>query len=318
MRIPTLLLAGLCALLCALAAAGPAAAQPDDVFWPLSASTTPDAVDKPFGFRVLCGNCTDPHDADFHRGLDFKAAYGTAVHAVFGGTVVRLRTVDSVAGDPLSRWGRFVVIALDDIEKSNGEVLSIHKVAYLHLSTVASGLEVGSRVERGAYLGGVGNSGVGINTVHLHLDYYQGSDDEWIRREEARNPFEILPYGGVAPVAALAKVSDALLRLTVDQAAGSLDIVGFEIEHDGVSSFHGTGPIAIDFNEKVGINMAPPEYEDLNPFQGTTFLPRYYRAGHADYRLVLELDGDWSAATAATVTLTTVHGQQLVYTFDLS
>lgn len=317
MRRQTILRCALFAL--ALSGATPShlSAQASTVYWPLSASTVPDDVDKPFGFRVLCGNCTDPDDADFHRGLDFKAPSGTPVYAVFSGEVVRVRKVDSTSSDPLSRWGRFVVIALDDVTRPDGTVLSNHKVAYLHLKSVDEDLDVGDSVARGAYLGTVGNSGVGINTVHLHFDYYQGSDDQWIRAEEARNPLEILPYAGQDPAVEVSLLSSSVLRLTVRQDAGSLDVVGFRVEHDGLSDPHGTAPIEIDFNEKVGINMDEPDFEDRNPFQGTTFRPVYFNATHSAYTLAMDFDGDWSDLATVTVTLTNAHDEEFEETFIL-
>ena len=294
---------------------GMAHAQADTVYWPVSGSATEDPVDKPFGFRVLCGACTDPDDADFHRGLDFKFSKGTRVYAVFDGDVVRIRHTE--ATDTLSRWGRFIVIALDEIEKADGTTLSNHKVAYLHLDEVDSSLAVGSSITRGQYLGKIGNSGQGINTNHLHFNYYQGSSDPWIRRAEARNPLELFGVASIVPTVGLAKTSDSTLRLTVTQDPDSLDIVGFRLDHDGWSSFHGTDPIEIDFNEKDGINMTAPEYEDLNPFEGTTFLPKYFNKNSTSYRLYLDFDGDWSDASAFTVTLTNVHDVDYTYTFDL-
>lgn len=277
------------------------------VVWPLSATTTPDAVDKPYGFRVLCSSCS----ADFHRGFDFKAARGTAVHALFDGDVVRVRSTEPSSGDPLQRWGRFVVVALDAITLPDGTVVDDHKIAYLHLDSVEDGLEVGDPVAAGDVLGTVGNSGVGINTVHLHLDYYQGSEDQWIRREEARDPLRILPYQASAPVVTLSKVSDDQLRLVVEQASTSLDTVGFRVEHDGSER-----TIDIDFDEKEGINMVAPEYEDLNPYDGTTFAPKYFRYTHTQYELTLDFDGDWSDASDFTVTLTDTRGGERIYTFE--
>lgn len=294
----------------------PATAQESIIYWPVSASTTPDTVDKPFGFRILCGACTDPNDADFHRGLDIKDSLGTPVHAVFNGTVVRVNSSSTV--DPaLPRWGKYVVIALDPMYRPGKPTLSQHKVAYLHLNSVSSGITVGADITRGQQIGTIGKTGNGINTVHLHLDYYQGSSDQWIRRAEARNPLEILPYSSMVPKVIVTKESDSTLRIKVQQAPGSLDIVGFEIAHDGWSSEHGYDPIEIDFNEKIGINMTAPDYEDLNPFEGTTFLPKYFSQNSSYYELKLDLDGDWSSLTEVDVTLLNVFDVALTYHVDL-
>ncbi len=281
------------------------------VVWPVSGTTAIDNVDKPFGFRVLCGACTNPDDADFHRGIDVKAAKGTPVYAVWHGRVVRMRNDNSTS--VLPRFGKFVVVALDPITRADGTVLDNHKVAYLHLDSVTSGIAVGTDVGPGTQLGTVGNSGSGINTVHLHFDYYQGSNDQWIRREEARNPLEILPHTSITPTVTAAKLTDDTLRVTVRQDDDSLEIVRFHIAHDGWSTFHGSDPISIDFNEKDGIN---PDDEDENPYEATTFLPKYFNRNSSSYELKLDFDGDWSDASALTVTLT--NAGDVAYVFNLT
>ena len=280
--------------------------------WPLSNSTTPDTVDKPYGFRTLCGTCS----ADFHRGLDFKASRGTPVHAVADGTVVRYGQNDPA----LPRWGNFVVIALEPMT-INGELVNEHQVAYLHLDSI-DGSIVGSTlpmaISQGDPVGTVGNSGQGINTVHLHFDYYQGANDGWIHREEARHPLQLLPYSSQEPtLVEVTKQSSSTLRLRVRQAPTSLDIVGFKVEHDGDSATHGSAPIVIDFDAKVGINMSAPEYEDLNPFESTTFLPKYFNKNSSYYELKLDFDGNWANVSDITVTLTDVSGNEWVYPFNL-
>ncbi len=282
------------------------------VVWPVSGTAAIDNVDKPFGFRILCGACTDPDDADFHRGIDIKAPKGTPVYAVWHGEVVRMRNDNSTS--PLPRFGKFVVVALDPIVRTDGTVLDNHKVAYLHLDSVAAGLTVGTTVQPGKQLGTVGNSGSGINTVHLHFDYYQGSEDQWIRRQEARNPLEILPHTSITPTVTATKLSNDTLRVTVRQDDDSLEIVGFQVAHDGWSTFHGYDPIEIDFNEKDGIN---PSDEDENPYESTTFLPKYFNNNSSSYELKLDFDGDWTNATSLTVTLTSATDVDYVFNVAL-
>ncbi|MEM7052640.1 MAG: M23 family metallopeptidase [Acidobacteriota bacterium] len=292
-----------------LTAAASAQVNPSATVWPISASATADEVDKPFGFRVLCGACTDPDDADFHRGIDIREPRGTNVHTVWNGTVVRLRQ----NANELRRWGDFVVIALDPITRPDGQILTDHKIAYLHLDSVESNLSEGTRVTTGQKVGEVGDSGQGINTVHLHFDYYQGSSDRWIRRAEARSPLEILPFTSQVPTVQLTTPSTDILRLVVEQEPESLDIVRFRIDHNGWSRVHGTDPIILDFNEKIGINMTAPDFEDENPFEGTTYLPRYFNHNSSHYELRIELDGDWQNADTFTVTLTNARDVDYVY-----
>jgi len=307
-------LLGLCLLLPTLASTASQMATP--VVWPVGGTTTPDTMDKPFGFRILCGACTDPDDADFHRGIDFNYAHGTPVHAVHSGVVVRVNHGPGYDPD-LPRWGNFVVVALSPIILPNGVVLQNHKVAYLHLDSVTAGLAVGSQVTRGDALGTIGNTGDGISSTHLHLDYYQGTSDADIHREEARSPLEILPHKSVAPTVTVSKLSNSTLRVTVRQDPTSLDVVRFRVEHDGLSNPHGGDPIVIDFNEKIGIGMSAPDFEDENPFEGTTFLPKYFNYNSSYYELKLDFDGDWSDLQDVDVTLTNARDVQFGYSFTL-
>ncbi len=86
-----------------------------------------------------------------HRGVDYRAAYGTPVRAVAPGTVV--------AAGWAGGAGRRVVI-----RHASG-----YESAYFHLSAFAPGLSVGDRVEQGQTVGRVGNSGT-VTGTHLHYE----------------------------------------------------------------------------------------------------------------------------------------------------
>ncbi|MEM7254604.1 MAG: M23 family metallopeptidase [Pseudomonadota bacterium] len=134
----------------------------------MSGTQTVDAIDKPFGFRVLCPTCTKLSDADFHRGIDIDAPIGTPIHAIWHGRVDRIRRSASVSKRP--RFGKFLVIALDPIIRTDSIRLKNHKVTYLHRHTIETGLSEGTLVEPGTRLGTVGKSGRAIRTVHLHFE----------------------------------------------------------------------------------------------------------------------------------------------------
>ncbi len=293
-----------------------ATAQSGKVVWPLGNTTTPDSIDKPFGFRVLCGACTDPDDADFHRGVDFKANKGTPVYAVADTTVARWSTNDPA----LPRWGKFVVLALPSMFVA-GEKVDTHQVAYLHLDSIDPKIKSKSlpvHIKKGDKIGTVGKSGQGISSVHLHFDYYQGSNDGGIHREEAVNPLRLLPYTSQAStLVQVTRESDSTLRLTVRQDPSSLDITRFEVNHDGQSTTHGSDPIVLDFEEKIGINMTAPEYEDMNPFESTTYLPKYFSQNSSYYELKMDFDGDWASASEITVGLTNARGAEETHSFTL-
>jgi murein DD-endopeptidase MepM/ murein hydrolase activator NlpD len=89
-----------------------------------------------------------------HYGVDFAAPPGTPVVAVADGTVTK-------AGW-LGGSGRLVRIRHDGTYASG----------YAHLSRIASGLKVGSRVRQGQVIGYVGSSGLATGP-HLHFAMYR-------------------------------------------------------------------------------------------------------------------------------------------------
>lgn len=120
-----------------------------------------------FGYRYLNGTY------DEHFGLDLRAASGTPVYAINGGTV----TVAD--GDPCGAAGRWI-----EIDHGNGWFSR-----YMHLSSLASGISVGARVNSGQEIGRSGASGYCSNTyydAHLHFE---------IRH---RNGGVMIPYDPVA------------------------------------------------------------------------------------------------------------------------
>jgi murein DD-endopeptidase MepM/ murein hydrolase activator NlpD len=86
-----------------------------------------------------------------HRGVDYRAAYGTNVLAVASGTVVSAGWAGGA--------GRRVVI-----RHAGG-----YESAYFHLSAFGSGIRAGVRVDQGQVIGRVGNSGT-VTATHLHYE----------------------------------------------------------------------------------------------------------------------------------------------------
>jgi murein DD-endopeptidase MepM/ murein hydrolase activator NlpD len=104
-------------------------------------------LSSPFGVR------RDPFTGQErgHRGLDFAAAAGTAVHAAGDGVVV-------VVG-PRGSYGNYVRIRHDDR----------FETAYAHLDRYAESLAGGRRVRQGEVIGYVGSSGRSTGP-HLHYE----------------------------------------------------------------------------------------------------------------------------------------------------
>ncbi len=86
-----------------------------------------------------------------HRGVDYRAAYGTPVIAVSAGTVVEAGWAGGA--------GRRVAV-----RHASGYVS-----AYFHLSAIAAGIRPGVRVAQGQTIGKVGNSGT-VTATHLHYE----------------------------------------------------------------------------------------------------------------------------------------------------
>lgn len=86
-----------------------------------------------------------------HRGVDYRAAYGTKVLAVSSGTVV--------AAGWAGGAGRRVVI-----KHAGG-----YESAYFHLSAFGPGITAGAKVAQGQVIGRVGDSGT-VTATHLHYE----------------------------------------------------------------------------------------------------------------------------------------------------
>ncbi len=86
-----------------------------------------------------------------HRGVDYRAGYGTRVVAVSPGTVI--------AAGWAGGAGRRV-----SIRHASGYVSN-----YFHLSAISPGISPGARVDQGRTIGRVGNSGT-VTATHLHYE----------------------------------------------------------------------------------------------------------------------------------------------------
>lgn len=106
-----------------------------------------------------------------HEGIDLFARRGTPVRSATRGEIWR------VGVDPLG--GRVVTVL--------GEGPALYY--YAHLDDWAAGLRVGAKVERGALLGTVGNTGNARTTPpHLHFGVYRVG---WLRTR-AVDPWPLL------------------------------------------------------------------------------------------------------------------------------
>jgi murein DD-endopeptidase MepM/ murein hydrolase activator NlpD len=86
-----------------------------------------------------------------HRGVDYRAAYGTPVISVSAGTVVEAGWAGGA--------GRRVAV-----RHASGYIS-----AYFHLSAISAGIRPGVKVSQGQVVGRVGNSGT-VTGTHLHYE----------------------------------------------------------------------------------------------------------------------------------------------------
>jgi murein DD-endopeptidase MepM/ murein hydrolase activator NlpD len=109
-----------------------------------------------------------------HYGVDLGAPYGTPVRATSGGVVTFARSSGGGAGLMVT------VRHPQNFESS-----------YLHLSKIAPGIKVGSRVSQGDILGNVGNSG---HSTGAHLDYRIKKNGQYLDPMGLKNqPAEPIP-----------------------------------------------------------------------------------------------------------------------------
>jgi murein DD-endopeptidase MepM/ murein hydrolase activator NlpD len=94
-----------------------------------------------------------------HEGNDIMAARGTPLLAVDDATVIRLSRVDTGLGG-ISLW----------LERSDGT-----QYYYAHMTKIADGLAVGSKVTVGQLVGTVGNTGdARYGATHCHFEIHPG------------------------------------------------------------------------------------------------------------------------------------------------
>ncbi|MDH5378489.1 MAG: M23 family metallopeptidase, partial [Gammaproteobacteria bacterium] len=218
------------------------------VVWPLSKSTTMDTLNDGYGPRELSGGY------DFHRGLDMPAPTGTPIYAPLGGTVVRVE--EALPGDSLERLGKFVIIAHDP---HNG--VDVHQMSFQHMNSFS--VTLNQRVEKGQQIGTVGNSGVGINTEHLHMGYFIGNNDGLIKRLNSRNALRLLPYTHIDYGVSLTK-SGSDLVLVLSQNPKSLDAVRIRLVPNDQTE------VVLDFETREGMDVTD---DDINPYGNILITP---------------------------------------------
>jgi murein DD-endopeptidase MepM/ murein hydrolase activator NlpD len=131
--------------------------------------------------RVVCGRG--------HCGADLDGPRGRPIVAVVTGTI---HEIDRSRNGKDGRSGRYVRIEHDD-----GVITS-----YMHLDSIADGIEIGDRIDAGQQLGTLGATGVHSASPHLHFSI------EVPKQPNARGRHAALRYVDPAPFLLRADVSD--------------------------------------------------------------------------------------------------------------
>jgi murein DD-endopeptidase MepM/ murein hydrolase activator NlpD len=109
------------------------------------------------GDHVYTDDFGDPRSQGAHEGIDIMADAGTPLLAVADGAVIRLSRSESRLGG-ISLW----------LERADGA-----QYYYAHMTSIAAGLEEGTKVLAGAVIGTVGNTGdARYGAPHLHFEVH--------------------------------------------------------------------------------------------------------------------------------------------------
>ena len=150
--------------------------------WPLGNSPTTDEMNTSFGPRI------DADRWDFHDGIDLPARAGTLVHAMADGTVHRAGPADKLQVDqtqPVPGFGSTHVV-LKVVDPTDGEEDLF--LVYLHLDSIADGVNPGAQVHQGDVIGSVGQEDA--TYPHLHFEFRKGGPQE----RRSVHPLHYLPY----------------------------------------------------------------------------------------------------------------------------
>ncbi len=248
---------------------GAFAATTENSVWPLSNSTTPDEITDVVGPRLLSGVY------DYHRGLDFLAARGTPIVSVMDGKIVRMETAEENYGTSRERFGNWMFV---NHSAWPGLPNESRMTCYMHMEGFAPTAYVGKSVQKGEVIGYVGDSGVGINTVHLHLELHKAVPNNYYSKDRTRNVMKVLPYTD----------SDIATVTTTESPAGNyiikvvLPADDNELDFNRVEIYGSSGSRFVDFDTREGIDTSN---NDNPTYNGVTIMPDNFWYNHAFYNM---------------------------------
>jgi murein DD-endopeptidase MepM/ murein hydrolase activator NlpD len=214
--------------------------------WPISGTTTPDPIASAFGSRLLSGTY------DFHRGIDMPNVLNTPVHPVKPGVIVRMEDTSVSGGTALERNGNWILVRTDSV---GGQP---RHNAYLHLNGFHT-YHVGDTVATSDTVGFMGKSGIGINTIHTHLELYKNLSGTSIDKDKAYNVLEILPYTD-------ANSYSVTTIQQGDSTAIQIDMSENELDFDQITLYGTLASRTVSFNLRTGIDPSDndnPRYNNV-------------------------------------------------------
>jgi len=114
----------------------------------------------------FCNSFPNYSRGGFHGGRDIATPRGTPILSVHRGRVVEMGQLRNASG-AFRSFG--IYIAIESRVHRNGQ-WGTYRALYAHLDGFASGLSVGSYVQRGQVIGFSGNTGAPNSTGHLHFE----------------------------------------------------------------------------------------------------------------------------------------------------
>nr|MBP9211960.1 T9SS type A sorting domain-containing protein [Bacteroidota bacterium] len=140
--------------------------------------------------------------------------------------------------------------------------------AYLHLNAFNISYAIGDTVSTLDTIGYMGKSGVGINTVHCHFEYYKNLSGTSIDKDKAKNPMEILPYTN-------SNAYSISFGTSNDSSSVLVAVPDTEPDLDGITVHGSSATRTIAFNARTGIDPADndnPRYNGvlIEPWTFTT------------------------------------------------
>ncbi|MEX0315530.1 MAG: peptidoglycan DD-metalloendopeptidase family protein [Allomuricauda sp.] len=271
----------------------------DDTIWPNGDITT---VSSPFGSRWKLSDSR----YDFHRGIDIPGNSGDPIVNIADGIVHTAYT----ESDPNNTFSSTVVVVQHTMETPiffRGKFIKTYYSISSHLKSIANGVQKGTLVKKGDFIGTVGRTG-DTDYDHNHFEIRVGvlcSRESQLKGNcSSSNPFDEIVDPHVNPLLFLDYASyniNSLRYEILEEDPLRIKITSDrpEIDFNRIEIVKGTERKILDLNLREGISS---ENIDTNPYQGIAIdVGLYSSNGNQDYVMILTFE-DFNSADAVIVT----------------